>query len=88
MFEVKVLNKEDLTEEEGEEFFISEYEYPMFIRVTHDGKVILFKSDRMEPEDATFGRYLSWISGMLEKCYKFGYEDGYSSAELELSEID
>ena len=88
MFEVKVLSKDNLSEKEKEDFYIGEWDYPLFIKVIYDGEVILMESDRMEPEDANFGRDLSWISGMLEKCYEFGMKDGYDTAELELGEID
>lgn len=46
--------------------------------VMHDDNEIAREDDRMEPEDATFGRSLQWIAPLLEKVYKLGVEDGYN----------
>ena len=51
-------------------------EYAGYIKVTYDGEVICLVSDAMEPEDARFYRDLSWIPGMLRKCYELGKADG------------
>ena len=67
----------DLTEDERENALDngSGKEYAGYIRVTHGGETILLKSDAMEPEDASFGRDLSWISGIIRKAYGLGQAD-------------
>ena len=79
MFEVKALNYEDLSETEKEDVPNngSGKEYASYIKVIHNGETILLDSDAMEPEDATFGRDLSWIPKMLRTCYELGKKDAY-----------
>ena len=47
-------------------------EYACYIRVEVDGKKILLVNDAMEPEDASFCRSLSWVSGIIVKAYEIG----------------
>ena len=47
-------------------------EYATHIRITHEGMEPMLVSDAMEPEDATFGRDLSWIVPTLRRCYGLG----------------
>lgn len=75
MLEVSVLSIDELTEEEKENVCADDYHY--YLKVTHKGKEILFKSDAMEPEDCTFMRDLSWISSIINRAYRLGVEDGY-----------
>ncbi len=46
-----------------------------YLRVLHDGKTILLESDAIEPEDKTFYRDLSWISGAIKTAYELGRKD-------------
>lgn len=71
---VLIQSYEDLTKEESEEVSGngSGKEYATYIRIVHDNETILLESDAMEPEDATFGRDLSWITAALEKCFELG----------------
>ena len=79
MFEVKILSYEDLsgTEKEGVPNNGAGKEYATHIKVIHNGETILLDSDAMEPEDATFGRDLSWIPKMFRTCYELGKKDAY-----------
>ena len=74
MLKVEQLRFNDLTDDEKEDASNNGAgkEYANYIKITHNGKVICFESDAMEPEDATFGRDLSWVADMLEQCYVFG----------------
>jgi len=80
MLEIETLNFKDLSDDEkdGVSNNGAGSEYANYIKITHNGVVVLLESDAMEPEDATFGRDLSWVSDMLEKCYEFGVKDGKS----------
>lgn len=49
-------------------------DYALYIYVEHNGELIACESDAMEPEDATFGRDLNWIVGLLRKVYKVGVD--------------
>lgn len=51
-------------------------EYAGYIRMSRNGKTIHLYSDAMEPEDATFGRDLSWIAKAIHEAYDYGWEDG------------
>ena len=77
MLKVETLNFEDLSDDEKDEVPNNGAgkEYANYIKITHNGVVVLLESDAMEPEDATFGRDLSWVADMLEKCYDFGVKD-------------
>jgi hypothetical protein len=75
MFEVKMLSYDELTKEEQEDQYHDPYDSVNYIRVKHEGKVILLESDQMEPEDTKFYRDLSWIPGIIEKAYKLGRLD-------------
>lgn len=72
--EVTTPQYEDLTSDEKEEASNngSGKEYAGYIRVTHNGQTILLESDAMEPEDARFGRDLSWITTIIKKAYEIG----------------
>jgi hypothetical protein len=72
--EIKTLRYNDLTDEEKEDVpnSGSGKKYAYYIKITHEGKTLCLESDAMEPEDAIFLRDLSWIPGMLQKCYEIG----------------
>jgi hypothetical protein len=55
------------------------------LTIIHNNEVISTHSDSGEPEDNSFYRDYSWIKGMLERAYKFGFEDGakFHSDQLE-----
>ena len=77
MLKVKGLSFDELSDEEKE--IVSNNgsgkEYAGYIKVLHDGETICLHSDAMEPEDASFCRDLSWISGLLDRCYNIGKQD-------------
>lgn len=78
MYEVTMQGSEELSEDELEEMPDngSGKEYAGYIRITYDGKTLAIHSDAMEPEDATFGRDLSWIDEALREAYELGKKDG------------
>ena len=43
--------------------------------VEHNGKILFEEADTMEPEDACFGRDLSWVQDAIMKAYTCGLED-------------
>ena len=75
MIEIDTLNYRDLNEEEKAEYPSYGDDLDFYIRIKHDGQIILLESDCMDPEDATFRRDLDWIHGALQKCYELGYAD-------------
>jgi len=50
-------------------------EYASYLIVKHNGTIIRYESDAMEPEDARFYRDLSWIKEALLEAYNLGRED-------------
>ena len=44
-------------------------EWANYIKVSDGNLLVALQSDAMEPEDATFGRDLSWIASLLQKVY-------------------
>lgn len=74
MLEVKILDYEHLPEELKED--ADGWGYKRFVVVTHNGKVLEWHSDGMEPEDCTFGRDLRWVPILIRKAYELGLEDG------------
>ena len=50
-------------------------EYASYLIVKHNGVILRYESDAMEPEDAKFYRDLSWIKDALIESYKLGRED-------------
>ena len=79
-FKTEVLVFEDLTKQEQEEY--SHAEYDSFLKVSHNGKVILFKRDGMEPEDVKFYRDLGWVPDIIEQAYQLGKEDSERPNQL------
>jgi hypothetical protein len=76
---VEVIGLGDLTEEERDMYCcLFDDEWHQFLRVTHNGEVILFEGDRMEPEDVLFMRDLHWVPGIIRKAYELGLKDGVS----------
>ena len=77
MLKIEVLNFKDLSDNEKEDAPNNGCgkEYANYLRVSHNGRVVAIESDAMEPEDATFGRDLSWIANVIEKCYNIGITD-------------
>lgn len=47
-------------------------DYATYMHVELNGKTLMMVSDAIEPEDATFGRDLNWIGGLLEQVYQAG----------------
>lgn len=45
------------------------------ITISRNGHTVTY-TDSMEPEDATFGRDLSWIIDELQRAYDCGYNEG------------
>ena len=80
-FEVTEPTYKELTDKEKEDVSDngSGKEYAMYIRVTYNGETILLESDAMEPEDASFGRDLSWIVGIIKKAYEIGKASSLSA---------
>lgn len=80
MLEIKLLSNEKLTEEDldylGMDGWDSE-DYSTYLRITHNDKIISLHCDGGEPEDNSFGRDWSWVSGAIKKAYELGVEDGY-----------
>ena len=78
MLEVKILNFDELTEIEKKYAPTNGAgkEDATYLKVFHDGEVISYQSDAMEPEDACFYRDLNWIYELLQKCYDLGRQDG------------
>jgi len=77
MLKVETLSFKGLSDDEKDGVSNNGFgkEYANYIKITHNGVVVLLESDAMEPEDAIFGRDLSWVADMLEKCYDFGVKD-------------
>ena len=77
MFDVKIENFEDLTEDEAKDVSNNGCgkEYATYLRVLFNGKTILLKNDAMEPEDVSFGRDLYWIKDALLTAYECGIEE-------------
>jgi hypothetical protein len=75
---IELLSFDDLTEDQQEYASTNGHgkKCANYIRVTHNGELIFFESDAMEPEDCTFGRDLNWVLDALRTCYDFGKEDG------------
>jgi len=53
-------------------------EYANYIKVTHNGNLLLLESDAMEPEDCVFYRDLSWVAPALKDMYEIGRADALS----------
>jgi len=77
MLDIKIINFDDLTEDEKEDQPDNGCgkEYSTYIRITHGGSTIAIHSDAMEPEDCIFGRDLSWVVGAIKSAYEFGKHD-------------
>lgn len=77
MLEIKMVNFDELSDEEKENVPNngSGKEYASYIKVLHGGEILCLHSDAMEPEDASFCRDLSWIAGLLDRCYNIGKQD-------------
>ena len=77
MFDVRIENFEDLTEDEAKDVSNNGCgkEYATYLRVLFNGKTILLKNDAMEGEDASFYRDLHWIKDALLTAYKCGIEE-------------
>jgi len=73
-FIIEIQRFENLTKEEQEQAANNGCgkEYASYLRVVHNGRLILLESDAMEPEDARFHRDLLWIKDALQKCYEIG----------------
>lgn len=85
LLEVRVLDRDDIDEfpELAKEYKASLENYYTFgvLVVLHNGEVIFNAGDGFEPEDATFERDLWWITNIIQKAYKLGFEDGAKSAK-------
>lgn len=72
--DIKILDYEDLNIDERENVpdngvgkLLANY-----LKVSHNGKVLLLESDAMEPEDSIFHRDLSWVGDAIFMAYKLG----------------
>lgn len=74
--QVKVVQAKD------SETFTDCDQYTRVLQVWHEGKVLFEECDCMEPEDATFGRDLSWVPKLLTDVYKLGQKDGFLAKAL------
>lgn len=81
LFSVKLQGYRDLSEAEKAGVSHSGHgpEYATYLRVTHRGNTLYLESDAMEPEDATLGRDLRWVSQAIEAAYNLGVADGQFS---------
>jgi len=77
---VEIIGYSRLTDKEklGQPNNGSGKEYASYLKVSHMGEVLELASDAMEPEDCTFGRDLSWIVNLVDKCYEIGRADSHS----------
>lgn len=81
MLKVEVLEFDQLTESEREEYGSGDrWEYARFLRVTHNGQTLVLRGDAMESEDAFFRRDLAWVPGAIRQAYEFGVSDGRIAA--------
>ena len=53
------------------------FEYFSFLLVYDKEEIIFHVSDKMEPEDTTFTRDLSWIERLLKIVKEEGYKEGH-----------
>ena len=74
MLEIKLCTYAELPPECQEDAYEGDG-YQRYLVVKHNGIVVAFHSDSIEPEDATFYRDLSWVPRLLKKVYDFGQED-------------
>ncbi len=78
---IEMVQWENLSEELKKDHGLSKDDYDDYLIVKHNGKVIAFHSDRMEPEDVRFYRDLSWIHPLLEEVYELGKQDAKNEKE-------
>ena len=78
MLESRIEDYYELTKEEQENVSNNGRgkEHASYIRVSHNGKILLLESDAMEPEDTCFFRDLSWVQEIILKSYELGRIDG------------
>lgn len=76
MFKIHILPYRELPDEVKSQ--LCGDSYGEYILIYHKDKLIFWKSDDIEPEDARFCRDLSWIPEMIKKAYKLGLKDGNS----------
>lgn len=73
-FSVRIIGFEDLTEREKEEAPDNGCgkEYANYLQVKWKGETVVFKSDAVESEDATFTRDFDWVITAIKKAYELG----------------
>lgn len=57
-----------------------EDDYRNVLAVFYNDKCLFYKTDYMEPEDATFVRDMSWIGKALEDMYNLGLQEGKNAS--------
>lgn len=73
--DIKTLSFDELPSYVDKEFLSgngSGKEYATYLLVNHNGELVTLESDAMEPEDARFGKDLSWIPELLKRVYMLG----------------
>jgi hypothetical protein len=50
-------------------------QYASYLVMEHEGQILRVESSAMEPEDASFGRDLSWIPDAIRQAYEIGKLD-------------
>jgi hypothetical protein len=76
--EIKIVGFKALTEQQQENASDNGcgQENAGYLIVTDTGgEIVVFESDAMEPEDASFSRDLNWIINALQKVYELGKRD-------------
>ncbi|MFC5775138.1 hypothetical protein [Ectobacillus antri] len=78
MLKVKLVNFDDLTEEEREIQPNNGWgkEYANYIKITDGTETLMILSDSAEPEDATFNRDFKNVIKAIEMAYLKGLKDG------------
>ena len=82
MLEIQIKDYDELTEDERMDLAYYSWdrdEGTCFLLVIHNGETVISESDRMAPEDVSFGRDLGWIPQALRRCYELGKEDADGS---------
>jgi len=61
-------------------------EYASYLIVKHNGVIVRYESDAMEPEDVRFYRDLAWVADALLEAYKLGRVDGRAKVAQEIKD--
>ena len=78
MFEIRIVDYDDLPGDLKETEYCCRYsQYSNFFLLYNDDKLIFHQSDKMEPEDVSFHRDLSWIRDLVLQVNKLGKAQGH-----------